>query len=79
MDEKLLPCPFCGDENIEIEDSYSSLNITCCCTLSIQKCDILNWEQRETLNTKTYRYSDDVELFAKNVLIQRWNLRRKLI
>lgn len=75
MNEKLLPCPFCGEDNIEIEDNGSCLDITCCCTMSIQKCDVLSWEQKETLNVKTYKYSNDVELFAKNILIRQWNLR----
>lgn len=72
--EPLLPCPFCGDD-VEIEDSVSCLDITCCCSMGIQKCDVLTATQRKTLNMNTYRYSDEAEQFAINNLISKWNSR----
>ena len=74
MNEKLLPCPFCGG-TVELEDSDCCLEIICCCTMSILKCDVLNIEQRETFNGGTFKYSDEAELFAKNTLIRLWNQR----
>lgn len=74
MSKELLPCPFCGD-SVKLEDSGSCLDINCCCTMSIQKCDVLSMEQRETWSNETYKFSDEAELFAKDTLIKSWNQR----
>ena len=77
MNDKLKPCPFCGD-SVEIEDAGSCLEITCCCSMEIQKCDFLTIEQRETFNTDTYKYSDEAEKIAIDAIISKWNTRIKL-
>jgi hypothetical protein len=76
MNNELKPCPFCGD-SVEIEDSVSCLDITCCCSMSIQKCDYLTIKQRETLNMDTYKYSDKAEQIAVDTFVSKWNKRVK--
>ena len=75
MTNKLKPCPFCGEE-AEIDDSGSCLDIICCCSMSIQKCDVLTIEQRKTLNLETYKYSDESEQIVLEYLIEKWNKRQ---
>ena len=70
----LLACPFCG-EPPEISSSGSCIDIYCCCSMSIQKSDELTLAERETYNCQTYKYSDEAELKAMLVAIERWNRR----
>ena len=76
MNNKLKPCPFCGD-SVEIEDFGSCLEITCCCSMSIQKCDYLTVKQRETFDVSNSKYSDEAEQIAIKALICMWNDRAK--
>ena len=71
MNYELKPCPFCGD-SVEVEDSGSCLEITCCCSMVIQKCDFLTTEQK---NIETYKYSDESEQNAIGVIVSMWNNR----
>lgn len=68
------PCPFCGALP-EVESDGSSVDITCCCTMSFQKCDYLTSEQRGTWSDKAYRYSDEAEKIVLNEAARTWNKR----
>ncbi len=75
MKKRLLPCPFCG-ENVEIEKNYTTLEITCCCTMSIQKSDYLSIEQRETWDSVLYKYTEEIENFVFDAMVTEWNTRK---
>ncbi|MHC3995701.1 hypothetical protein ACXWTF_12825 [Thiomicrolovo sp. ZZH C-3] len=68
------PCPFCG-ELPEVETDGSSVDINCCCNMSLEKSDYLTSEQRGTWNNKTYLYSDEAEQLVLTEASRKWNRR----
>ena len=73
---ELLGCPFCGEQP-EISSIGTFIEIDCCCSMSVQKCDHLSLEERETFSYETYKYSDDAESKAMKVAVERWNTREQ--
>ncbi len=69
-----LPCPFCG-ETPEIESKGSCIDIICCCCMGIQKSDYLSSDAQKTWNAETLRYSDDIEVFLNDTIVEKWNTR----
>jgi hypothetical protein len=71
-----LPCPFCGEEP-EVETMGSCIDIDCCCSMSLQKCDMLTRDERNSWSNETYKYSDAAELKALTYMASVWNGRVK--
>lgn len=70
----MKPCPFCGDTP-ELSTVGSCIDIDCCVSMSLQKCDELSMEERQTYNPQTVRYSDEAEQKALDMITERWNTR----
>jgi len=71
-----LSCPFCGkDENITITDVGTFIEISCCASITSQKCDVLSLEERETWDALTSKYSDEAESKARYAIVEDWNIR----
>ena len=67
-------CPFCGDYPT-IETLGSCIDIECCVTMSIQKCDVLTIEERQTYNPITHLMSRQAEIKALEYIVNNWNTR----
>lgn len=78
MTDELKPCPFCGGKP-EIETLGTCIEIDCCCNMSMQKCDHLTLDERNTKGAEVvpgfYAYSDEVEAKVLKTAIDRWNQR----
>jgi len=70
----LKTCPFCGHEP-EVQTLGSCIDIDCCASMSIQKCDVFTLEERDTWNGTTYQYSDKAEHKAWERAAKLWNKR----
>ena len=72
--KELLTCPHCGDKP-EIETDGTWVEIYCCASMTVQKCDVLTIEERETWNRTSHKFSPEVEEKAFNSLADDWNKR----
>ena len=70
----VLTCPFCGDPP-DIETLGSCVDFECCVSMSRQKCDYLTIEERETYDSETYRYRDEIETWVYQQILNEWNTR----
>ncbi len=75
---EIKPCPYCGDQP-EVSTSGSCIDIECCASMSIQKCNHLTMEERATTGKEIipgyFEYSDDVEAKVLGIAISFWNQR----
>jgi len=71
---ELKNCPFCG-ELPEIDTAGTCIEFSCCVSMSIQKCDNLTLEERETWDDDLLEYSKDAEEKALCVIFDDWNTR----
>lgn len=69
-------CPHCGYEP-EVDTAGTCIEIHCCSSMGIQKCDHLNEEDRDTWNHREMKYSTEAEAKAFSVIAERWNKRTK--
>lgn len=75
MSEKLRPCPFCG-QTPTVSGTYGTqLDLSCCVSMGLQKCDVMTREERDTWDQEIFQYSDEAEEKARNALIDQWNRR----
>lgn len=75
--EKFLPCPLC-DHKPNVNNKGSSVQVECVscgCFLEVPKHTILTEEQRDTLDPKTFEYSEEAEEAALSYVRQKWNTR----
>ena len=70
----LLGCPFCG-EIPEVQDLGTTIDFDCCCSMSLQKSDVLTLDERGTFSMETFKYSDEAEAKAMAEVVSRWNTR----
>lgn len=74
MLDNIKPCPFCGNQP-SVTSEGSCIDIECCASMSIQKSDYLDMDERETWNYTTLQFSDEVEEKAMKVIVDMWNRR----
>ena len=74
MSKELKPCPFCGDVP-DVETKGACIDITCCCSMSFQKCDCLTLREQVTFNIQALKYSEESEAKAYINAITAWNTR----
>ncbi len=72
--DRFLGCPHCGKDPT-VTTKGSQVYVECCSTLSIQKSDYLDSEERETLNYNKLVYSDEAEAKVLKILRDKWNRR----
>lgn len=79
--EKLKPCPFCGDTPGLPDGDGTQYEIICDCGHSmscVQICDLMTSEERCAANFTEYRYADEFVERAKIEAIAQWNNRAAL-
>lgn len=71
---KLKSCPFCG-EYPSVSVIGSCIDIECCVSMSIQKCDELTKEERNTWSNSTAMHSKEAEAKVLGIISTIWNKR----
>lgn len=76
---ELLPCPFCGDVPGLPSGDGTQYEIECTgcgqAMASVQICDLMTLEERESDNFTSYRYAEEFVERAKNAAVTNWNHR----
>ena len=73
MSKTIKPCPMCG-ESVEVERDGSSIEITCCVTMSREKLDYIS-EYFGRDDEDTNMYQDEVEDYVLDAFLKEWNTR----
>lgn len=72
---QLKTCPFCGGKpTITTDGTY--IEIWCCSSMSRQKSDYLTFDERDTWNDNTDRFSPEAESKVLEIVSKEWNTRK---
>jgi len=72
-----IGCPICG-EAPQVDREGTWMEISCCVSMSWQKCDYLTMEERQTWSEITHSRSPEVEDKVFNMMVNHWNTRSEI-
>jgi hypothetical protein len=80
--QRLLPCPFCGSDNIQLWGGFGTQAdiecSECCCGRYVQVVDLVeDGEERPSFDEKTCKYPDWLIERANKHLTEEWNTRSR--